>query len=341
MAYSAGGHFMSRRKWTWLCAAFPACLLLTASALRAQDINVLVPPNPNPLYLKWFREYQAQTGTNVIYQTPGSNRRPFLDRIDFSIAEVPMYDAEYRGNGPGTLNLPVAAHAAAIVYNLPGLTARLHLTGLIIADIYLGRITRWNDPQIAKINPGLTLPDLAIDPIHQSNGSGTTYVFTAYLSAVSSDWKSGVGGGKQVHWPVGLGAKRDVGMARAVPATPGSIGYLEFSDAVTTPLSVAAVQNADGKFVVPSVESMEAAANAVKLPRDMRGSIVNSPAPAGYPVVGYFYVFADEKYTGANAKTLITWMLTKGQVKSAMFSYAPLPPAVEKQALAALISRGK
>lgn len=310
--------------------------------LRAQDINVAGPFNVSPLYLKWFQEYQAQTGIGVRFQSMtagnGVRHEPFPGSIDFSILEAPMYDAEFRNAGPGILNLPVVAHAVAIVYNLPGLAEPLRLTGPIIADIYLGRITRWNDPQIARLNPGATLPDLAVTPFHQWQGSGTTYVFTSYLSAISFDWKSSVGAGKSVRWPVGLGGKGSTGAAR-IQAVPGSISYLDLSYVQTAPLSLAAVQNADGQFVVPSVASTEAAASAVKLPRDMRASIVNSPAPLGYPLTGYFYVFAYKNPTNPKSRDLIVWILTKGQQEAASFGYARLPPAVRKQALAALTGR--
>ncbi len=177
------------------CVLLAACLLLPAPMLRAQSITVVVPPVPNPLYLKWFQDYEAQTGNHIFSETIGSGRGimngPEPGPIDFGIAEVHMNNDELRGQ-VGILNLPIVAHAVAIVYNLPGLTEPLRLTGPIIADIYLGRITRWNDPQIVRLNPGATLPDLAITPVHQSNGSGTTYVFTVYLGAISSDWKNGV-----------------------------------------------------------------------------------------------------------------------------------------------------
>ncbi len=319
-----------------LCAVFLAALLLSVPAARAQDIAVAGSPALAPLYLKWFREYEVHTGIRVAYSPFGANIRPPAAPVDFVLMEAPMDNGAYHAAGPGTLNLPMVIHAVAVVYSLPGLgSATLRLTGPILADIYLGKITRWNDPQIARINPGIRLPDLAVSPLHQSSGSGATYVFTSYLSAVSPDWKTNVGSGKAVHWPVGLGGKGSVGAARVL-ANPGSLVYMDLSYAMTTTLSRAAVRNMRGQYIVPTVEAMTLAARAVRQPEDLRGSLVNSPAPLGYPLVGYTYLCVYKRPASRKANDLITWMLTEGQRDAAGFGYAPLPPSVRKQALAAL-----
>ena len=245
-----------------------------------------------------------------------------------------MSDMETRIAGSSLLDLPLVAHAVAVVYNLPSLgSARLRLSGSILADIYLGKITRWNDPRIVKLNPGLALPDLTINPVHQSYNSGTTFVFTAYLCAVSHAWYTSVGTGRQAHWPVGLSGYRAAGTARMVSSAPGSLGYLELSDAGIAALPAAAIQNAQGNFVVPTVDSAEAAALAATLTCDLRGSIVNSPAPFGYPLVGYYYVSCYKHLAGLEASGLIVWMLTDPHQDAAVLSYIPLPPSVRAKAL--------
>ena len=325
---------MFRHRLTGFCLVLLASLLMF-TPLKAQDIYAAGPTYPALFYYKWFQEYQAQTGVHVNYETIGSNGDLTAHPIDFRLGDAPMSEDEMRISS-GALNLPMAAHAVVIVYNLPGITAKLRLTGPIIADIYLGKITRWNDPQIVKINPGTALPDLAVNPVHQSNGNGTTYILTTYLSAVSPLWKSTVSAGTSVRWPVGLGGKQCAGVAHIVLQTPGSIGYMELSNIAANPVPFAAIQNAKGNFVVPSLESAELAASAVTLPRDMRGSIVNSPAPLGYPLVGYTYLFVYTHPANPQVKDFITWILTKGQRDTAIFGYASLPAHVQKQALAAV-----
>ncbi len=321
------------------------CLLLAlalclAAPLHAQEIIGAGATTPAPLLLKWFTEYRAETGVLVSYSSFGTNvgvKSITAHSVDFGAGDRPLPEDALRSQ-PGLLNIPVAAHTVSIVYNLPGLQAPLRLSGLVLADIYLGKITRWNDPQIVRLNPSAARFDLAINPTHQSPSSGTTYVFTSYLSAVSPAWRSTVGAGPPVYWPVGLGGDGN-GVFRAVRQAPGTIGYLESQHATANNIPCAAIQNAKGKFVLPTLAATEAAAAAVKLPRDFRGSIVNSAAPLGYPLIGYTYLYIYRHPANPQVIRLVTWILTTGRHEAAEGGYAPLPGQVQAQALAALMQK--
>ena len=295
---------------------------------------------PYPLYSKWFSDYAAKTGIRINYQSIGSGggiRQLSEETVDFGATDGPMTDDEMaRAKGGPILHIPTVLGADAITYNLPGIPTGLKLTPDVLADIFLGRITKWNDPRIATLNPGVRLPATDLLVVHRSDGSGTTYIFTDYLTAVSSAWKAGPGKGKEVRWPVGLGAKGNEGVAGQIKQTPGSIGYVELAYAKQNALSVAAVRNSAGQFIVPSVEAVTAAAAgaAQTLPAnsDYRISIVNAPGNSAYPISSFTWILVyqqqKDSVKGRKLKDFLNWALTEGEAQAAPLDYAPIPEAM-------------
>lgn len=298
---------------------------------------------PYPLYSKMFDTYNGVTGVRVNYNSIGSGGgiKALTDKtVDFGASDAFLTDEEESAMGAPVLHIPTCVGAVVLSYNLDGNPA-LKLDGTLVANIFLGRVTNWNDPSIAALNPGLSLPDLSITVVHRSDGSGTTSIFTNYLSAVSSDWKSAVGAGKSVSWPAGLGGKGNEGVSGMITQTKGSIGYIELVYAVQTGIPFASLKNASGTFVVPSLASSSAAA-AVSLPDDLRVVIVDSPAKEAYPISAFTWilVYKEQQYGGRTLeqaqalKKLLTWMLTDGQAVNEGLSYARLPEAAVTKALA-------
>lgn len=313
--------------------------VLGGAAAQAQ-INGAGATFPAPLYLKWFQEYHNGGGPAVNYQALGSGagiKNITAHAVDFGASDAPMNAAEL-GAAPGILHIPTVAGAVVVAYNVGGIKAGLRFTPAVLADIFLGKITKWNDPAIAKLNPGTPLPGTGIFPVHRSDGSGTTNIFTTYLAEVSPDWSSSVGAGKSVHWPNGLGGKGNQGVAQLIKNNDGGIGYIELNYAVTSSIAYGLVRNARGKFIYPSVESTTAAAEGVTLPADFRKVIVNTSASSGYPITGFTYVLVYKNGTKPEVKKLLEWMLTTGQKDAGPMYYAPLPAAVQKRALAAIAS---
>jgi phosphate transport system substrate-binding protein len=321
-----------------------AALALTLSAglltgARAQELNGAGATFPAPIYQKWFQEYQQATGVKINYQPIGSGggiKQITAHAVDFGASDAPMSDAE-EAKAPGILHIPTVAGAVVVAYNVPGVGPGIQLTPSVIADIFLGKITNWSDPQIAKLNPGTKFPSTGIVPFHRSDGSGTTNIFTTYLSDVSGDWKDQVGAGKSVKWPKGLGGKGNPGVAALIKQTEGGIGYIELAYAVQNVIPYAAVRNAKGTFIYPSVESTTIAASAVSLPADFRKVIVNTPAAKGYPITGFTFllVYPNSK---PELKKFLQWALTDGEKEASSLYYAPLPENVQKRALAVVNS---
>lgn len=292
---------------------------------------------PYPLYSKWFSDYAARTGVQINYQSIGSGggiRQISEGTVDFGASDGPMSDDELRrAKGGRILHFPTVGGAVAVTYNLPEVQAPIRLDGRTIADIFLGRITRWNAPQIAALNPGVRLPATDILVVHRSDGSGTTYVFTDYLTAVSRDWAAGPGRGKEVPWPTGLGAKGNEGVAGQVKQTPGAIGYVELAYATQNRLPTAAIRNAAGNFVQPSIESTRAAMASIagQLPgdTDYRLSIVNAPGADAYSISSLTWLLVYEQQTdpakGRTLRDFLKWALTEGESQAAALEYAPLP----------------
>ena len=292
----------------------------------------------NPLFSKMFSVYPSvKCGANVNYQSVGSGAgiNDLLNHIvDFGATDTPLTDAQLAKstNGP-ILHVPITLGAVAMSYNLSGVSGHLNLTGDIISGIYLGTINTWDDPKIKSANPGVTLPHQTITSVHRSDGSGTTGIFTHYLSAVSSDWKSKVGAGTTVKWPTGVGGKGNAGVAAAVKSTAGSIGYVELAYVLSNNLSYASVQNAAGKFVLPSLDGAKTdAANVTTIPDDLRFFIVNAPGNGSYPISGFSWVVVYKNQTNADKgkaiANMLWWMIHDGQQYSAPLNYVPLPSAI-------------
>lgn len=301
---------------------------------------------PYPIYSKWFDSYGQANAVRVNYQSIGSGggiRQVIEKTVDFGASDAPM-TAEEMAKAPGTLHLPTVMGAVAVTYNLPGLQQPLRLSGDVLADVFLGRVRKWNDARIAGLNPGVALPDRDILVVYRTDGSGTTYVFTDYLSAVSPQWKEAVGTGKAVKWPTGLGAKGNEGVAGQIKNTEGAIGYAEVAYAMQTGLQTAALQNQGGSFVTPSVEATTAAATDVagKLGADpdFRLSLVNSAAPQAYPITSWTYLLIPQRFEdcakGRALAGVLEWALTQGGQQARDLHYAPLPDPVRDQVLAKL-----
>ena len=298
---------------------------------------------PLPLYSKWFSDYDARTGVRINYQSIGSGggiRQLSEGTVDFGASDSPMTDAEIaKAKGGPVLHIPTVLGAVVVTYNVPNLSQSLKLTGPVLADIFLGRIKKWNDSRLAQLNPGLALPNTDILPVRRSDGSGTSFIFTDYLSAVSPAWAQGPGKGKEVNWPAGMGAKGNEGVAGMVKQTPGSIGYVELAYAKQNRLPYAAIQNAAGKFIQPSIESVTAAAAGAmsKLgpAADYRVSVVNAPGGDAYPISSFTWLLVYQRQPdaekGRKVVDFLRWALTEGQQSAASLDYAPLPADLTSQ----------
>ena len=296
---------------------------------------------PYPFYSKLFDEYNKKTSIKVNYQSIGSGggiKQLQAKTVDFGASDAPMGDDELKASPGPIVHIPTCLGADVITYNLPNING-LKFTSDIVADIFLGKLTKWNDARIKAANPGVNLPDLAISVIHRSDGSGTTYIFSDYLSKVSTVWNTKPGKGKSLDWPVGLGAKGNEGVSGMIKQTPGSIGYVELIYALENKMEIGKLKNKSGNFIDASIKSVSAAGN-VKLPADARVSITNTDVADGYPISSFTYllVYKTQNYdtrTEVQAKAtmdLIWWVIHDGQKFSAALNYAPLPDAALKAA---------
>jgi len=300
---------------------------------------------PYPMYSKWFSEYhKLHPDIQINYQSIGSGggiRQVIAGTVDFGASDGPMTDDQLKEAKIKILHLPTVLGADVPAYNIPGVTTELKFTPDVLAGIFLGKITKWNDKAIAGPNPGVSLPDRDIIVVHRSDGSGTTYIWTDYLSKVSSDWQSTAGKGTSVKWPIGLGGKGNEGVAGMIRQLPGSIGYVELIYAVQNNIPYGAVKNAAGNFVKASLESVTAAAaSSPKMPPDFRVSITNAPGKDAYPISSFTWLLIPQQSKDpAKGKILadfLNWMVTDGQKMTAALSYAPLPEGVvekEKEAI--------
>lgn len=315
----------------------------SASSSGGVDLTGAGATFPQPIYYKWFSDYQASTGVKINYQAIGSGggiKQLQEGIVDFGASDSPMTDQEMSAAKHGAvLHFPTVLGAVVITYNLPGVTAPIRLTGQEIADIFNGAITKWNDPRLSALNPSAKLPPDDIIVVHRSDGSGTTYIFTDYLQAASRTWSVDAGGpgrGKEVAWKVGLGGKGNEGVAGQVKQTPGSIGYVELAYAKQNNLPVAHVKNAAGQFVEPTIASITTAAEGVTAAltpdADYRISIVNGPGAAAYPISSMTWLLIYQNSPdAAKAKKLVDfmrWMYSTGQQSAATLDYAPLPAAL-------------
>jgi phosphate transport system substrate-binding protein len=309
----------------------------TSSSGGSVDLTGAGATFPYPIYSKWFSDYATATGVKINYQSIGSGggiRQLSEGTVDFGASDSPMSDDEMsKAKGGPILHIPTVLGADVITYNLPGVTAGLKLTSAVIADIFMGRVKKWNDTRIATLNTGVSLPNQDILVVHRSDGSGTTYIFTDYLSTAVPAWKTRVGKGKEVKWPVGLGAKGNEGVAGQVKQTPGSIGYVELAYATQNNLPVAAIRNKAGQFVAASVPAVTAAAagaaKALPANTDYRISIVDAPGADSYPISSFTWILVYQHQTDAvKGKKLVdflNWALTEGEKSAVTLDYAPLP----------------
>lgn len=312
----------------------------TASSGGGADLTGAGATFPYPIYSKWISEFAAKNGTKINYQNIGSGggiKQLQEQTVDFGASDAPMSDAEMAAaKGGPVYHIPTVVGVVAIAYNVPDLTAPLKLSGPVLADIFLGKVTKWNDSRIAALNAGAKLPAKDILVVHRTEGSGTTFIFTDYLGSVSPAWKTGPGVGKEVQWPTGLGAKGNDGVAGQIKQTAGTIGYVELAYAKQNSLATAQLENADKKFVSPDAASATAAAEAAvaKLPAntDYRVSIVNAAGANTYPITSFTWLLLYQHMPdAAKAKKLadfVRWALTDGQAEVASLDYAPLPSSL-------------
>jgi phosphate transport system substrate-binding protein len=294
---------------------------------------------PAPIYTKWVSEYNKLTGIQINYQPVGSGGgiKSLTDKtVDYGATDGPMTEAQLAAAGSPVLHIPMVMGAVVPTYNIPGVTASLKFTPDVLAGIYLEQIKKWNDPKITSLNAGVTLPDATITTVHRSDGSGTTYVWTDYLSKVSSEWKTRVGFANSVNWPGGLGASGNAGVAGSVKNTSGAIGYVELIYAIQNKLGYGTVQNAKGTFVEATLDSVTKAADGVTLPADLRVSITNSENPDAYPISTFTWTLAYTEIPNKAKAIAIAryfwWSTHEGQAFAKDLGYAPLPATVVTKA---------
>jgi len=295
---------------------------------------------PNPIYSKWFDEYQkSHPNVRINYQSIGSGggiKQLSAQTVFFGASDGPMTDAQLQAAPGAILHFPTVLGGVVPVYNVEGVTQPLRFSGAVLADIYLGRITKWNDPAIAAINPGVKLPADDIGVVHRSDGSGTTYIFCDFLSKVSAEYQQKVGVATSVNWPVGVGAKGNEGVSGLVRQTPGAIGYVELIYALQNKIPFGSVQNKAGQFVTASLDTVTAAASGASMPDDFRVSITNADGANAYPISSFtwllLYQHPTDKARSAAIVEFVKWAITDGQKFAPGLGYAPLPqPVIAKE----------
>jgi phosphate transport system substrate-binding protein len=324
-------------------------VLLALPSLAQTKLNGAGATFPYPIYSKWFNQYhQEHPDIEINYQSIGSGggiAQVTAGTVDFGASDGPMKDEQLAAfkqkRGSAVLHFPTVLGAVVPAYNIPGFKGELKFTPDVIAGIYLGKITSWNDPAIAKANSGVSLPNTPIVVVHRSDGSGTTYVWTDYLSKVSSEWANSVGNGTSVHWPAGLGAKGNEGVAGMIRQMDGAFGYVELIYAVQNNIPYGPVKNAAGNFVKASLDSTTAAAGSMKqMPADFRVSITNAPGKDAYPISSFTWLLVPTDWKDKSKQKVfvdfLNWMLDRGQTMTAQLNYAPLPDAVREKERAAL-----
>lgn len=329
-----------------------ACAATTVGSAQTISLQGAGATFPYPLYSKWMAEYQKLLpNVQINYQSIGSGGgiKQILERtVDFGATDAEM-TAQERAKATSTLHhIPMTLGAVVVTYQVPGVATGLKLSQEVLANIFLGRITTWSDPRLASLNPGVKLPGTPITVAYRSDGSGTTAVFTEYLAKISPEWKSSVGAGKSVKFPVGLGGKGNEGVTGVVKSTPGAIGYVELAYARQNKLAIASIRNQAGKFVEPSLEGVTAAATGRKLPEDLCLSLVDGPGAKTYPIASFSYILVyQEQRDATKGKALadfLWWAIHDGQKFGAALDYAPLPkdqvPVIEAR-LKALTANGK
>jgi len=334
---------------TGAAAALPAC----PPSGSATSLTGAGSTFDNPLFNKLFDTYNQQCKIQVNYQSVGSGagiEQLTQKTVQFGATDAPMTDDQIKAAGGDVLHIPVTIGAVPVGYNVPGLKSGVKMSGDVVSKIFLGTIKKWNDPALTALNPDLKLPSLDISVVHRSDGSGTSFIFTSYLSAVSPDWQAKVGAGTSVNWPTGAGGKGSEGVAALVKQTPGSIGYFELAYAAQNNISTATVQNKAGKFVDPTPAGASAAAEGAiaNLPPDLRAVFVNAPGDQSYPISGFSWVVINQSQSdpkvAASLVYLLSWVTTTGQQNAESLSYAPLPAQlqqIDQQQLQKVTAGGK
>jgi phosphate transport system substrate-binding protein len=299
---------------------------------------------PNPIYSKWFSEYnKLHPDVQFNYQSLGSGagiRQVVSGTVDFGASDGPMTDEQLKEAKTKILHIPTVLGAVVPAYNVAGVSGDVKFTPEVLAGIFLGKIQNWNDPALAQVNPGVKFPNQPIIVVHRSDGSGTTYIFTDYLSKVSKDWESTVGKGASPKWPVGLGGKGNEGVAGQIRQLEGSIGYVELIYAVENKITYGSVKNAAGNFVKASLDGVTEAAASAKMPADFRVSITDAPGKTAYPISSFTWLLIPEQSADPKKGKIIAdflqWMVTDGQKMTTQLSYAPLPASVVEKVKAAI-----
>ncbi|MGZ7042905.1 MAG: phosphate ABC transporter substrate-binding protein PstS [Thermoanaerobaculia bacterium] len=330
----------------FILALIATALAVSPVAAQNLQINGAGATFPYPIYSKWFSEYnKLHPNVQINYQSIGSGggiRQLSNETVFFGASDGPMTNDQLLAAPSRILHLPTVLGGVVPIYNIPGVSTDLKFTGKVLADNFMGKITKWTDPAIANVKPGVALPGADITVVHRSDGSGTSYIFADYLAKVSPDWKKTVGVATSLNWPVGVGGKGNEGVAGLVKQSPASIGYVELIYALQNKLSYGSVQNMAGEFVTASTETVTNAAASAgqQMPKDFRVSITNAPGPNVYPISSFtwllFYEAPKDKVRAKAMKDFMTWALTEGQKFAPELGYAPLPPVVAKMAADAL-----
>lgn len=322
-----------------LVGAVLTLAILTSAAVAQTNLNGAGATFPYPIYSKWFHEFQKVHGVQINYQSIGSGggiRQLQAGTVDFGASDMPLNDDQLKEMGKSIIQFPTVLGAVVPAFNVPGVSGEIKFTPEALAGIFLGKIAKWNDKALTSANPGLKLPDQDIVVVHRSDGSGTTFVWTDYLSKVSPEWKSAVGSNTSVKWPVGLGGKGNEGVAGVVRQQPGAIGYVELIYALQNNITFGTVKNSAGQFVKASLESTTAAAASVKdMPADFRVSITNPAGKDVYPIASFTYLLVPTQWKDQTKKTamvnFLTWMLNNGEPMVTQLNYAPLPKQVAER----------
>ena len=321
------------------------CLVFALPTLGQTQLNGAGATFPYPMYSKWFSEYnKLHPDVRINYQSIGSGggiRQVLNGTVDFGASDGPMTDEQLKEAKTQILHIPTVLGADVPAYNIPGVTGEIKFTPDVLANIFLGKITSWNDPALVKANPDVHFPSQPIIVVHRSDGSGTTYIFTDYLSKVSKDWETTVGKGTSVKWPIGLGGKGNEGVAGQIRQLEGSIGYVELIYAVQNNIPYGSVRNAAGTFVKASLDGVtEAAASVKSMPADFRVSITNAPGKTAYPISSFTWLLIPSQAKDASKGKVLTdflsWMVTDGQKMTTQLAYAPLPENVAEKVKAAI-----
>ena len=324
----------SMKRAAILAVAFGSVFISSIQHAAAQDLQGAGSTFINPIMQNWIQAYQKATGISINYQSIGSGggiSALISKTVDFAGSDAPMSASEMSSAGAPVLHLPAVIGTECVAYNIPNSTTGMRMSGPVLADIFLGKITYWDDPAIAALG-NVNMPHQRIFVAHRSDGSGTTYIFSDYLSKVSPDWKSQVGTGKSLHWPVGLGSKGNEGVSGLLKTHPYSIGYVELAYATQNSIESCVMKNAAGKWVAPSAQSGSIAAAGVTIPPDMRVSITNTSNPGGYPITGFSWLITYVQPAHADqVKKFLSWVITSGQDYTGALQYAPVPEGVRKR----------